>query len=565
MHIQRVRNQRGEETILLRESYRQDGKVKKRTVANLTTVPSHAVEALHRALSGETLVGVNDAIEIESSVHHGNVEAVLTAMGRLGVADLISSRPCRERDLVRAMIASRLLAPASKLETARWFDTTSLPEELGIKDTTEDELYAAMDWLLDRQANIEAKLAKRHLEPCGLVLYDLSSTYVEGTKCPIARRGYSRDGKKDKLQINFGLLTDEKGRPVAVSVYEGNVGDPTTVADQVQKLKERFDLDLLVLVGDRGMITQKQINLFIEKGGIEWISALKSGGIQKLKADGSLQLGLFDEKNLFELSSPSFPDERLIACRNPEQAKRRAKKRDALIASTKKELEKVRDMIARGTLSGRDAIGLRIGRVINKYKVAKHFKLEIGEDALHYRVRADKVQAEAALDGIYVIRTSVPKDVITDADAVRHYKRLARVERAFRSIKTVTLMVRPIYHWLEKRVRAHIFLCMLAYYVEWHIRQAWAPLLFTDEVDTRDSRDPVAPARPSDHARSKAATKTTADGFRVHSFRSLLGHMATIVRNRCRRKHAPKAEPFFPMITRADPLHERALQLIQRL
>ena len=565
MHIQRVRNQRGEETVLLRESYREDGKVKKRTVANLTAVPSPAVEALRRALSGETLVGANEALEIETSVHHGHVEAVLSAMARLGFADLISSRPCRERDLVRALIASRLLAPASKLETARWFDTTSLPEELGIKDATEDELYAAMDWLLERQPTIEAKLSKRHLEPCGLVLYDLSSTYVEGTKCPIARLGYSRDGKKDKLQINFGLLTDEKGRPVAVSVYEGNVGDPTTVADQVQKLKKRFDLDLLVLIGDRGMITQKQINRFIEQGGIEWISALKSGGIQKLKAEGTLQLGLFDEKNLFAVTSPSFPDERLIACRNPEQAKRRAKKRDALIAATKKELEKVRGMIARKTLLGRAAIGLRIGRVINKFKVAKHFKLEIGDDAFHYRIRADKVQAEAALDGIYVIRTSIPKEVITDADAVRHYKRLTRVESAFRSMKTVTLMVRPIYHWLEKRVRAHIFLCMLAYYVEWHMRQAWAPLLFAEEVDTRDTRDPVAPARPSDDARAKAATKTTDDGFRVHSFRSLLRHMATIVRNRCRRKNAPTGEPTFPMITRADPLHERALQLIRKL
>jgi hypothetical protein len=565
MYVTAVPNRRSKPTILLRESYREQGKVKNRTLANLSKLPLEAVEALSRALAGETLVSADEALTIERSVQHGQVQAVLDSMNRLGIAEMIASKRSRERDLVLAMIASRVLAPASKLETSRWWDTTSLPEELGIADANECDLYDAMDWLLDRQDAIEAKLAKRHLEPCGLVLYDLTSTYVEGTRCPIAKIGYSRDEKKNKLQINFGLMTDEDGRPVAVSVYPGNVGDPKTVEDQVAKLKERFELDLVVLVGDRGMITQTQINSFVRQGGIEWITALKSGAIQKLESDGSLQLGLFDEKNLFEISLPRYPGERLVACRNPEQAKRRARKRLELIAATKKELDVVQRMAASGRLVGRDEIGVRVGRVINKFKVAKHFKLTIKDGAFTYTLREDKIQAEASLDGIYVIRTSVSGEVFSAADAVRHYKRLARVEGAFRSMKSVTLKVRPIYHWAENRVRAHIFLCMLAYYVEWHMRRALKSLLFAEEVDTRESRDPVAPARPSRSARTKARTKQTTDGLRVHSFHSLLAHLGTIVRNHCRRANAPEAEPTFPMTTRPDATHRRAFELLAAL
>lgn len=565
MYITAVPNRGAKPTQLLRESYRENGKVKNRTLANLSKLPPEAIDALRRVLAGEALVSAQEAVDIECSAQHGHVEAVLTAIKRLGLDEIISSRRCAERDLVIAMIAARILAPASKLETTRWWESTTLLEELGLPEVREDALYAAMDWLLQRQPEIEKKLAAKHLEPCGLVLYDLSSTYVEGTACPLAALGYNRDGKKGKLQINFGLLTDEDGRPVAVSVYEGRVGDPSTVRDQIKTLKERFELDLLVFVGDRGMVTQKQIESFEDEGGIEWITALKSGAIKKLQTQGHLQLGLFDERNIFEVESPLFPGERLVACRNPELAEHRARKRESLISATKKELEKVRAMVDRGSLTGRAEIGLRIGRVINKHKVAKHFKLEIGERVFSYRVREEKVRAEAALDGIYVIRTSVPREIISTEDAVRHYKKLARVERAFRSMKSVSLKVRPIYHWLEHRVRAHILLCMLAYYVEWHMRRAWAELLFAEEEDDLDTRDPVAPAEPSTVARAKARKKKNAAGLAVQSFKSLLGRLAGIVRNSCHRKNAPNAEPSFSMTTRPNPLQARALELIRAL
>jgi hypothetical protein len=562
MYVATVPNRGAKPTILLREGYRENGKVKNRTIANLTRLPPNAIEILRRILRGESVATVDEAIEVVSSRSHGQVEAVLGTMRKLGFEGLIAGRRCRERDLVLGMIASRVFAPSSKLATTRTWQTTTLPEQMHIEDATEDDLYAAMDWLVDRQPVIEKKLAARHLEPCGLVLYDLTSTWVEGNCCPLAAFGHSRDGKKDKQQVNFGLLTDEEGRPVSVTVYEGNVGDPATVKEQVAKLKERFGLDLVVLVGDRGMVTQTQIDAFIEQDGVEWITALKSGAIRKLRAEGSLQLGLFDERNLFELQSPAYPGERLIACRNPELAVHRAKKREELIAATRAEVEKVQRMVQQGRLHDRAEIGLRVGKVINKYKVAKHFKLEIGDGVLRYRVRHDKVQAEAALDGIYVIRTSVPKELMSPEDTVRHYKRLTRVERAFRSMKTVSLKVRPIFHWSERRVRAHIFLCMLAYYVEWHMRRAWSSLLFAEEEDTTMTRDPVAAAKPSTTARQKASTKKTLDGLPVHSFSSLLDHLSSIVQNRCRRKGAPKNEPRFTMLTRPDKLQRRAIELL---
>lgn len=565
MYVTAVPNRGGKPTVLLRESYREDGKVKNRTLANLSKLPPDAIDAVQRILRGEQLVASSQAFEIERSLKHGHADAVITTIRRIGLDRVLAARRCRERDLALAMIASRILAPASKLSTSRWLGDTTLVDTLDLEGVGEDELYRAMDWLVARQGLIEKKLAKRHLEPCGLVLYDLSSTWVEGEKCPLASRGYNRDGRKNKLQVNFGLLTDEEGRPVSVSVYEGRTADPSTVQEQVKKLKEEFDIDLVVFVGDRGMVTQTKVESFIEQSGVEWISALKSTSLRKLRAEGSLQLDLFDEKNLFEFESPHYPEERLVACRNPELAKRRARKRQSLIDATKKELDAIQKRVNAGRLSGKAEIGLRVGRVINKYKVAKHFKLEITSSSLHYRVRRDRVAAEAALDGIYVIRTSVPADIFSAEDTVRHYKRLGRVERAFRAMKTVDLQVRPIFHYSEIRVRAHILLCMLAYYVEWHMRRAWSSLLFANEVDTLDTRDPVAPARPTRQTRRKATRKQTDDGLPVQSFRSLLDHLASVVRNRCRRPNAPADEATWDMTTNLDALQQRALDLLSRL
>jgi hypothetical protein len=564
MYIATVPNRSSPPAILLRESYREDGKVKTRTLANLSALPSEAVEAVRRVLSGEALLAPHEAFEIVESKHHGAVDAVLSAMRGLKMESLLSSRRCRERDLVMAMIAGRILAAGSKLKLTRWWETTSLPATLGVLDATEDDLYSAMDWLLERQPEIEKKLAARHLEPCALVLYDLTSTWFEGTQCPLAKRGYSRDGKRDKLQVNFGLLTDGRGCPVAVSVYEGSTTDSKTVKDQIDHIRENFKIDLVVFVGDRGMVTQAHVDTFRREGGVEWISALKSPAIRKLREGGQLQLGLFDVRNLFETTSPEFPDERLIACRNPELAKRRAHTRESLLDATIRELNKIRAAIAAGRLEGRAKIGLRAGRVINKYKVAKHFKLSILDDSLTFKVDWKKVEAEASLDGIYVIRTSVPKESMSSEDAVRNYKRLSRVERAFRATKTVDLHVRPIYHRTEARVRAHILLCMLAYYVEWHMREAWAPLLFTDENPV-GSPDGVAPAKRSAEAAAKVAAKTTDDGYPVHSFGSLLTKLSTIVRNRCRRLGAPASEPTFEIITTPDAHQARALKLISEL
>lgn len=564
MYVTSVPNRGSKPTILLRESYREDGKVKNRTLANLSKLPPSVVETVRAALSGETLVPASEAFEVVESKPHGHVDAVLTAIRRLGLDGLIDARKSRQRSLVLSMIASRILSPASKLRTARGLENSSLAEELGIEGVTEDELYAAMDWLLERQGRIEKKLAKRHLESCGLVLYDLTSVWMEGESCPLATRGYSRDGKKDKLQVNFGILTDDEGRPISVSVYEGRTADPSTVQDQVLKLKEDFGIDLVVFVGDRGMITQAQIDRFLEQGGVEWITALKSGSIRKLKAEGRLQLGLFDDRNLFEFESKHYPGERLIACRNPDLAKRRAKKRESLIQSTKVELDKIQASVRAGRLAGRAEIGLRIGRVINKYKVAKHFKLEIEDERFTYRVRRESIAAEAALDGLYVVRTSVPEDTISAEDTVRHYKRLARVEKSFRSMKTVDLKVRPVFHRTADRVRAHILLCMLAYYVEWHLRHVWRSLLFANEMDTSTTRDAVAKAEPTVETKRKAASKKTKDGLQIQSFRSLLDNLGSIVRNLCRRPGAP-GDQTFKMTTRPTALQARALDLLRHL
>jgi transposase len=402
-------------------------------------------------------------------------------MRRLEFATLIATRPSRERDLILAMVAARILEPSSKLATTRVWHTTTLAEECGVSDATEDDLYSAMDWLLERQQRIEHKLAARHLDEQSLALYDLTSSYFEGVACPLAALGHNRDGKNGKLQVNYGLLTDSRGCPVSVSVYPGNTGDTETVMAQVKKIRDDFGIHSLVLVGDRGMISQKQIDQIRQFGDIDWITALKTGEIRTLLEKDAIQMGLFDECNLFELTDPEFPGERLMACRNPLMAKRRAHKRQSLLDATTREFETVQRMVARGQLKSADKIGVRVGRVANKYNVAKHFKLEIQDDRFTFHLLSDKIAAEAALDGIYVIRTSLGPERLSTEDTVRSYKLLSNVERAFRSLKTVDLKVRPIFHRLETRVRAHIFLCMLAYYVQWHMLEAWRELLFSDE------------------------------------------------------------------------------------
>ena len=566
MHIHTIPNRGSRPTILLRESYREGKKVKKRTLANLSKLPIDRVNLLRRVLKGEQLLPVDSLFDVSSSQHHGHVQAVRMAMRRLHFEDLIATQHTRERDLVVAMVAARILQPESKLATTRWWGATTLADDLHVVDATEDDLYQAMDWLVKRQGRIEKKLAARHLKEGGLVLYDLSSSYFEGEACPLAARGHNRDGKKGKLQVNYGLLTDPRGCPVSVSVHSGDTGDPTTLMPQVKKVKEQFKVNDLVLVGDRGMISQKQVDKLKGIKDIDWITALRSGQIRKLMEDGTIKMSLFDERNLFEFTHPNFPLERLVVCRNPLMAERRARTRMSLIAATVKELEKVKGMVARGKLKAKDKIGVRVGKVVNKYKVAKHFELKISKGRFSYRFLEEKVAAEAALDGLYVIRTSLSKERMDEADVIRSYKQLSNVEQAFRSFKGIDLKVRPIYHHLEDRVRAHIFLCMLAYYVEWHMKEAWRELLFSDEDQgAKKTRDPVAPAKRSATALEKVHSKTLADGTKAHSFHTLLTDLSTIVRNTCCRKEGEPDEPSFTMTTTPNAKQKRALDLIDTI
>jgi len=566
MFIARVPNRNSPPAILLRESYRENGKVKTRTLANLSKLPVSAIEVLKRSLKGQQLVPLDETLDIVASPHHGHVEAVLQALRRLGLARLIDSRPSRERDLVVAMIAARILAPHTKLATTRWWHDTTLPADLGVEDADESDLYAAMDWLLERQGRIEKKLAARHLEEDALALYDLSSSYFEGTTCPLAAFGHNRDGKKGKRQVNYGLLTSAQGVPVAVSVFEGNTADPETLLGQVQRVRKTFAVGSFAIVGDRGMITQTQIDALQGQDGVEWITALRPAAIRQLLADGAVQMDLFDERNLFELTHADFSGERLVACRNPELARRRAAKRRSLLEATAGELDKVYGMVERGRLHGKDKIGVRVGKVVNKYKVAKHVVLTIEDGQFTYAFDEDKIAAEAALDGIYVIRTSLDAQRISAEDAVRSYKRLTCVERAFRSMKTMDLHVRPIHHRLEGRVRAHIFLCMLAYYVQWHMVDAWRELLFVDEdQEAKATRDPVAPAKRSAAALHKAQTRTLDDGSEVHSFQTLLHHLGTIVRNRCRIPGADEGAPLMEITTTPNAKQKRAYELLDTI
>ena len=551
---------------LLRRSYRDGQRVRNETLGNLSHLPDNVIELIRASLKGESYVPAAQAIEVTSSRAHGHVEAVAATIKKLGLAALLAAKPCRQRELVLAMVAARILAPNTKLATTRWWHTTTLAESFKVAEATEDDLYEAMDWLLARQERIQKKLAARHLQQDGLALYDLSSSYFEGSSCPLAKRGYSRDGKKGLLQVNYGLLTDPRGCPLATTVYAGNTADPETLMPELQRLKKNFGLATFVMVGDRGMISQKAIDEIGGQDGIDWITALKSGALRTLIEDKTLQPELFDQRNLFEFSSPEYANERLVACRNPPLAKLRAHKRQELLAATEQALAQVQALVAAGKLKGQDKIGLRVGRVVNKYKVAKHFVLEIQDRAFSYQRQHDSIAQEAALDGIYVIRTSVTSARMDSAECVRSYKLLAKVEHAFRSLKTIDLKIRPIHHRLADRVRAHIFLCMLAYYVEWHMREAWRELMFADpDQDAKQTRDPVAPAQRSAAALRKANRQHLDDGTPVHSFSTLLAELASIVRNTCRTPMAGDNAPTFPITTTASPYQQRAMQLIHSI
>ena len=566
MHIDAVPNRKARPTYLLRESFRDGNRVRKRTVANLSALSDEQIAAIRCVLRGEQLCAPATLFEVIASRPHGHVQAVDVAMRGLGIEHLLAARPSRERELACAMIASRILAPHTKLATTRWWHTTTLADDMGVADADEDDLYAAMDWLLAHQETIQKKLATRHLSAGSLVLYDLSSSYFEGNTCPLAKLGYSRDGRKGMLQVNYGLLTDARGCPVAVSVYEGNVADSLTLMPEVTRLRETFGVEQLVMVGDRGMISQKSIDQMREIEGIGWISALKSASIRALVEQEHLQPGLFDQRNLLEISSPDYHGERLVACRNPELAQLRAHKREDLLAATERNLQKIKDRVDANKLTGADDIGVRVGKVVNRYKVAKHFELTIGDTTFTFTRKTANIAAEAALDGIYIIRTSVPKAQMDAPECVRNYKALANVERAFRSLKTIDLKVRPIHHRTADRVRAHILLCMLAYYVEWHMREAWRELMFADtDQQAKAIRDPVAPAQRSQGALAKVVRRTLDDGSPVHSFASLFDDLSTIVRNTCRAPGAGPNAPTFEILTNPTVKQQRALELIQQI
>ena len=566
MHIDVVPNRGARPAYLLRESYREGARVRKRTLANLSSLSEAQILAIRAVLRGEPVNPVAGQFEAIASRAQGHVQAVRVAMRRLGLEALLAARPCCERDLVSAMVAARIIAPHPKLATTRWWHTSTLAEDFGVQEASENDLYAAMDWLLSRQEAIQKKLAARHLGPGSLVLYDLSSSYFEGTTCPLAKLGYNRDGKNGLLQVNYGVLTDARGCPVAVSVYEGNVADSQTLAPELKRLREHFGLEQLVLVGDRGMVSNQAIAIMQETPGVDWITALKSASIRALVEQGHLQLDLFDERNLLELSSPDYPGERLVACRNPQLAALRGHKREELLATTECSLAQIKTRVDATKLKGADAIGLRVGRVVNQYKVAKHFELTIGAASFTFQRKHASIAAEAALDGIYIIRTSVAPARMDAADCVRNYKALANVERAFRSLKTIDLKVRPIHHRTADRVRAHIFLCLLAYYVEWHMREAWRELMFADtNQKAKATRDPVAPAKRSEAALLKVASHTLDDGTPAHSFSTLLAELATIVRNTCRTPNAGDGAPTFDLLTIPNPKQQRAFELIQKI
>ncbi len=550
---------------LLRRSYRDEqGKVRHENLGNLSHLPPEIIDAIRAMLAGRRLVDLDEDFEITRSLPHGHVAAVLGVLRDLDLERLLGREACRERDLVVAMIVQRLIAPGSKLSATRRFAQTTLADELSLGEVTEGELLAAMDWLLERQDRIERTLARRHLqgagEDDGFVLYDLSSSYVEGRCCPLATLGYSRDGRKGKLQVNYGLICSPDGRPVGVRVHAGSTQDQQTVPDTVRTIRRDFGIERVVFVGDRGMITQAHATMFKDQG-VDFISALKSAQIRSLVNSGELQLSLFDEVNLAEITSTAFPDERLVVCRNPAVAAERARKRTELLAATEQQLDKVKAMVSgpRGTLRAADAgtIGQRTGRVVNKYKVAKHFTLDIADGHFTYQRNTEQITNEAALDGLYVIRTTLPATRLGAPAAVRAYKQLKLAEHAFRTMKD-TIEIRPIHHHLADRVRAHVFLCMLAYYVAYELEQRLTPLLFTDETPIAPT-DPVKPATRSRSAHAKAGRARTADQFPAHTLTDLLADLATLTHNQI---STSASEHTFARLATPTPLQHRALDLL---
>jgi hypothetical protein len=567
MYVAVIPNRSSRPAILLRESYRDGTKVKNRTLANLSDLPPKQIETLRAAFRGDKLVPAGEGMEIVRALPHGHVAAALGMADKVGLDELLPDGPERQRKLALALIVERLIDPAAKLATARALDETtalnSLGLTLGLGEVKAKEVYAALDWLGMAQSSIEDALARRHLHDGTLVLYDVSSSYVEGRCCELAEFGHARDHRSDKMQIVYGLLCSADGCPVAIEVFEGNTGDPSTVGNQITKLKERFGLKRVVMVGDRGMITDARIREDLKPAGLDWITALRAPSIQKLAAeDGPLQLSLFDARDLAEIESPDFPGERLIVCKNHALAEERRRKRNELLDATEKDLKDIEKRIVRERkpLRGADEIGLAVGKLIGRRKVGKHFDITITDDSLNFRRNHDAIAKEAALDGFYVLRTNVPAEAINTADTVRAYKSLARVERAFRCLKTTDLDIRPIFHWLSPRVRAHVFLCMLAYYLEWHMRQALAPMLFDDHDRAAGDAlrsSPVAKAEPSPAATRKTRTKRTDNGQPVHSFRTLLSDLATLTRNTVT---CGKAK--FALLARPTEIQQRALDLL---
>jgi transposase len=569
MHVAKIeRKHRGRTYVsyLLRQSYRADGKVKHRTLANLSHLPERLIDLVRRSLQGETFLGSAEAVRTLASKPHGHVEAVLSTCHKLGLEDVLGSKPSRPRSLVLALIVQRLLFPCSKLASLRYWQSTTLADELEVGDASSTELYQALDWLVARQGAIEHKLAARHLSEGGVVLYDVSSSYYEGRTCPLAHYGHDRDGKKGLPIIVYGLLTAGCGRPVAVDVYPGNTADPTTLPDQIVKVREKFALTRVILVGDRGMLTQTQIDTLKAYPGLGWISALRSEAIGKLLEEGILYQKLFEPVPLAEISSPAFPGERLIACYNAALAEERTQKRQRLLAATEVNLTKLTAEVQRRTTKPLSAaqIGVKVGKVIGRHKMAKHFELQIADGSFSWSRDECSIQREEQADGIYVIRTSEPAQELGAADCVRTYKSLALVERAFRCLKGLDLLVRPIRHRVDPRVRAHVLLCMLAYYVEWHMRKALKPLLYEDEEleEARRQRDPVKPAEASESAQAKKKTHQAADGFVAQDFRSLLAHLGARARVTF-QVQAQEGQATFQQLSEPDALQAEALRLLQ--
>jgi Transposase DDE domain len=544
------------ETHLLRRSWRDGGKVRNETVANLSKLPPETIELIRRSLAGERFIPAGAVAQVARSLPHGHAAAVHAMARKLGFPALLGP-PGPARDLAYALVISRVLRPASKLSTAAWWDDVTLGPDLGVAGASTDDIYAAMDWLAARQDDIEKELARRHLREGGIAMFDLSSSWVEGRHCELAARGYSRDGKRGKAQIEYGLLTDRAGRPVAVRVFAGNTGDPKTFPEAVDAVRGKFTLQQMIMVGDRGMITSARIAELRKLDGMAWITCLRGPAIKKLIADdGPLQLSLFDEQDLAEIRSPDYPGERLIACRNPALAAERARKREDLLAATEADLAAIAARVAAGRIKDPDKIGVAAGKIINKRKVAKHFTLDIAPGQLSWQRNQPAIDAEAATDGIYVIRTPVPEDTLSAPATVAAYKDLANLERDFRHIKADDLDLRPIWHRLQDRVKAHVLICMLGCYLIWHLRQAWAPLTFTDEHPPGRA-NPVAPARRSASATAKATRKTGPGGQPIRSFRDILDHLGTLTRNDLRYGQA-----IIPALAEPTPDQRRAFNLI---